>query len=63
MLRCQCEYHLPFKELSPTTKVNLQCRLYCLSGSATVVLLDDNGHEQFKQFQPAHEFFFKNAIV
>ena len=36
-------HHLPFEELSPTTKVNLQRRLYCLtclSGSATVVLLD-----------------------
>ena len=32
-LRCQCEYHLPFKELSPTTKVNLQRRLYCLNMS------------------------------
>ena len=33
----------PFKELSSTTKVNLQCQLYCptyLSGSATVVSLD-----------------------
>ena len=42
-LRCQCEYHLPFKDLSPTTKVNHQRRLYCptcLSGSATVVSLD-----------------------
>ena len=35
--------HLPLKELSPTTKVNLQHRLYCLtcvSGSATEISLD-----------------------
>ena len=37
------EYHLPYNELSHTTKVNPQRRLYCptcLSGSATVVSLD-----------------------
>ena len=26
-LRCHCEYHMPFKELLPTTQVNLQRRL------------------------------------